>query len=207
VGDEHDRSALLLEGEDAAEALPLERLVADGEDLVEEEDVGVEECRDREAEAHGHPGRVRPHRAVDRVLELGERDDLVEAPADLGARKTLDRAVQEDVLAPCEIQVEAGTELEQRPDPALRTDTAGGGLDDPGDQAQKRGLPRSVPADETDCIAAADLDGDVAERPDVRRLGLATLDEEILERPRLPRVDAEAARDAFHRDLADFHAT
>ena len=34
---------------------------------------------DREAEAHRHPGRVRPDRPVDRVLELGEGDDLVEA--------------------------------------------------------------------------------------------------------------------------------
>ena len=86
VGHEDDRPALLLEGEDAAEALPLEGLVSDGEDLVEEEDVGVEERGDREPEPHGHTRRVRPDRSVDRVLELGERDDLVEAALDLGAR-------------------------------------------------------------------------------------------------------------------------
>ena len=44
-----------------------------------------------------------------------------------------------------------------------------------------------------------DLGGDVAERPDVGRLRPSALDEEILERARLARVDAEAARDAFDR--------
>ena len=53
--DEHDRPALLLEREDPAEALPLERLVADGENLVEQEDVGIEERRDCESEPHRHP--------------------------------------------------------------------------------------------------------------------------------------------------------
>ena len=87
VGDEDDRPAALLEREDPPEALPLERLVADGEDLVEEQDVRVEEGGDGEAEAHRHPRRVRPHRPVDRVLQLGERDDLVEPAPDLGPRR------------------------------------------------------------------------------------------------------------------------
>ena len=78
VRDEDDRAALLLEREDAPEALPLERLVADGEDLVEEQDFRVEERRDREPEPHRHPRRVRADGPVDRVLELGEGDDLVE---------------------------------------------------------------------------------------------------------------------------------
>src|SRR4029078_7070208 len=54
-GDEHDRPALLLEREDPSEALSLERLIADGEDLVQQEDVGVEERRDCEPEPHPHP--------------------------------------------------------------------------------------------------------------------------------------------------------
>ena len=65
------------------------------------------------------PARVGADRPVDRVLDLGERDDLVEALADLGAAQALDRAVQVDVLAAREVGVEAGAELEQRADPAL----------------------------------------------------------------------------------------
>jgi hypothetical protein len=39
--------------------------------------------RDGEPEAHVHARRVRLHRRVDELLELGELDDLVEAPRDL----------------------------------------------------------------------------------------------------------------------------
>ena len=78
MGDEEDRAAALLERCDHAEALPLEALVPDREDLVEEEHVSLEERRDREPEPHRHARRVRADGPVDRVLEL-ERDDLVEA--------------------------------------------------------------------------------------------------------------------------------
>ena len=117
VRDEHDRAAAALELEDLAEALALEGLVADGEHLVEQQDVRFEMRRDREAEAHVHPRRVRAHRQVDELLELRERDDLVELLADVRALEPVDRAVQEDVLAPGEVGMEAGAELEQRADP------------------------------------------------------------------------------------------
>ena len=99
-------------------------LVADREDLVEQQDVGLEVRRDREAEPHVHPRRVRAHRQVDEVLELGERDDLVQLLAHVRAREAVDRAVQEDVLAAGEVGVEAGAELEQRADAAADVDAA-----------------------------------------------------------------------------------
>ncbi len=46
------------------------------------------------------------------MLELGERHDLVEALSNVRAPQALDGAVQEDVLAPREVEVEAGPELE-----------------------------------------------------------------------------------------------
>ena len=80
--DEDDRPAALLELEDLGEALALELLVAHGEDLVEQEHVGIDVRGDREAETHVHAGGVRPHLAVDELAELGEGDDLVEPLVD-----------------------------------------------------------------------------------------------------------------------------
>ena len=99
VRDEDDRAAAVLELGDLAEALSLELLVADREDLVEQQDVGLDVRGDREAEPHVHPRRVGPHRQVDELLELGERDDLVHRLAHRRAREAVDRAVQIDVLA------------------------------------------------------------------------------------------------------------
>jgi hypothetical protein len=70
VGDEdHGGSARDLLG-DPAQALALEALVADGEDLVDEEHIGIEEGGDREAEAQEHARRVRLDRNLDEVAEL-----------------------------------------------------------------------------------------------------------------------------------------
>src|SRR5690349_835776 len=55
VADVDDRAAALLELEDLREALALKLLVADCEDLVEQEHVGLDVRGDREAEAHVHP--------------------------------------------------------------------------------------------------------------------------------------------------------
>ena len=99
VRDEHDRPAALLELRDPTEALALELLVADGEDLVEQQHVGVDVRGDREAEPHVHPRRVGAHRQVDVVADARELHDLVHPLADLGARQAVQRAVQEDVLA------------------------------------------------------------------------------------------------------------
>ena len=84
VGDDDDRAALGLEGGDLVEALALERLVADGEDLVDEQDVGVDVDGDGEAEPDVHARRVELHLVVDHPLDLvaGEVDDVVEAARD-----------------------------------------------------------------------------------------------------------------------------
>ena len=140
VRDEDDRAAPLLELEDLPEALALERLVADGEHLVEEEHVRLDVRRDREAEPHVHARRVGAHGQVDEVLEPGERDDLVELLADRDAPQAVDRAVQVHVLAAGQIGMEAGAELEQRADAAADGDAPRGRLDDPGEQPQERRL-------------------------------------------------------------------
>ena len=70
------------------------------------------------------PGGIGLHRRVDEVLELGELDDLVEAPRDLLLRQAEHDAVDEDVLAPGDSGMEAGAELDQRGDAAVDRDRA-----------------------------------------------------------------------------------
>ena len=206
VRDEDDRAAALLELEDLAEALPLERLVADGEHLVEQQDVGLDVRGDREAEAHVHPRRVRAHRQVDEVLEPGEGDDLVELLADRRAAEAVDRAVEVDVLAAGQVGMEARAELEQRADPPADGDAAGRRLDDSREQAQQRRLAGPVAADEADRAAGLDRERDVAQRDDVGAAHAAARDEQILERAVLARIDAEAARGVLDDDLSGPHA-
>ena len=158
-------------------------------------------------EPHRHPRRIRAHRPVDRVLELGERDDLVEARLDVGAAETLDRTVQEHVLAPGEVEVEARAELEQRADSAFRCGRVPAvGLMIPATTRSSVVLPEPLRPIRPTASPLRDLGRDVVERPHVGGVVLAAVDDEILERARLARVDAKAARDALDGDLANLHA-
>ena len=80
MGDEQDGLAAPPELGELVEALVRERLVADGQHLVDQQHVGIDVDGHGEAEAHVHARRVGLHRRVDEVLQLGELDDLVEAP-------------------------------------------------------------------------------------------------------------------------------
>ena len=69
---------------------------------------------DGEGEPEVHAARVVLDRRVDEPLDLGERDDLVELPMDLGPAHPEDRAVQEDVLPAGQLRMETRADLEQR---------------------------------------------------------------------------------------------
>ena len=61
-------------------ALLLEGGVADGEHLVDQQDVGVHLDHHREREPHEHAGRVVLQAQVGELLELGELEHRVEPP-------------------------------------------------------------------------------------------------------------------------------
>ena len=66
-----------------AQALLLERGVADGQDLVDDQDLGIQVRRHGEGEPDIHPAGVALHRRVEELFDLGEGDDLVELAGDL----------------------------------------------------------------------------------------------------------------------------
>ena len=206
VRDEDDGAAAALELEDLPEALALEGLVADREDLVEEEDLRPDVRRDREAEAHVHARRIRPDGQVDEALELRERDDLVHRLEDLSPPEAVDGAGQKDVLAAGEVGVEAGAELEQRADGSADGYPACRRLDDPGDEREERRLPGAVPSDEPDRLAGFDSERHVSKRPDVGAAGLVASHDRVLQREPADRAHAVASADAVGDDLAGSHA-
>ena len=165
VRDEHEGGAGREHRPHAIDAALLEPGVADGEHLVDEQHVGLEEGRDAEAEPHLHAARVELDLAVDGVLELGELDDVVEAGGHHPARQPEQRAVQVDVLAPGQLGVDAGAHLDQRTGAAGDLDPAGVRVHHPGQDLQQRRLARAVDPDQADRLAGLDPEVDVLERP------------------------------------------
>ncbi len=79
VRDDDYGLAVPLEVGEALEAFALERLVTDGQDLVDEEYVGLHVDGHREPEPHVHTGRVVLYRFVDELADPGKVDDVIEA--------------------------------------------------------------------------------------------------------------------------------
>jgi hypothetical protein len=200
MGDEQDRATFALELLDAFEALALERLVTDGEHLVDEEDVGVDVHRHREPEPDVHARRVVAHLHVDELLELRERHDLVEHTRDVALREAEDRCIHEDVLAPGELGMEARAQLEQRRQPAARDDLAVVGLQDPGDALQQRRLARAIVTEDPDRRSFLDLDVDVVERDEVLERDAPEVDHPLLQRRVVLVVETEMLRDVTDLD-------
>ena len=163
VGHEHDRLPPPVELADLVQALAGEGLVAHGQDLVDEEHVGVDVDRDREAQAHVHPRRVRLDGGVDELAQLGEIDDLVEALVHLPPGEAEHDPVDGHVLAAADLGMEAGAQLDEGGDAAGHAQRAARRLGDAGEQLQQRRLAGSVLADDAEGRAARHREGDAVE--------------------------------------------
>ena len=141
---------------------------ADCEHLVDEQDLRLEVRRDRKRKPHRHAARVALDRSVEKALDLGEGDDLVEAAPDLRPAHPEDGAVQIDVLAAGQLGMEPCSDLEQRSDPTGHIRVAACGLGDAREDLQQRGLACAVVPDQADDFALVDRQRDVAQRPQRR---------------------------------------
>src|SRR5207253_1510665 len=91
------------------------------------------------------------------------------------------RAVEEDVFAPGELGIEAGAELEERGDAAAHLDAAGGRPKGAGDELEQRALAAAVAADDAERGAARELEGDVADRPELAVVLMPPADQDLLQ--------------------------
>lgn len=119
-----------------------------------------------EGQAHIHAGAVALDGGIEKLLDLGEGDDLVELGFDLVALHPEDGTVQKNVLAPGQLGVETGADFEQAGDAAFDRHAAFGGLSDAAEDFQQGAFPGSVPANDADHLAAADLEGHIFQGPE-----------------------------------------
>ena len=106
----------------------------------------------------------------------------------------MDRAVEEDVLAPGEVRMETGAELEQRADAAADLDAAGRRLMIPESSRSSVVLPEPLRPTRPTALARLDVERDVSQRPDVRGRAPAAGDDAVLQPRALARIDLEVPR-------------
>jgi hypothetical protein len=168
VADEKHRAAIGAgDRSHLAEALLLEFRVADREYLVDDQNLGLEMRGDGEGQSDVHAAAEALDGCVEKLLDFGERHDLVEFAADLGTGHAEDRAIDEDVLAASKLGMKSRAHLEQAGDPAVQRDAALGRLGDAAENLQQRALARPVPADDADDIPLEDVDINILEGPEM----------------------------------------
>ncbi len=171
VRHEQNRLPETTELREFVEALVRESLVADREDFVYEQHVGIDVDRHRKPEPHVHAGGVGLDRCVDEFRELGEVHDVIEPILNLPFREAEHDPVDEDVLATRNLGVKSRAELDQRRHAAVHAHDAAGPLRDPRDELQRRALPRSISANDTEGRALRDEERHVVQRgEDLARL-------------------------------------
>ena len=100
-------------------------------------------------------------------------DDVVVDAIRLAAGEPEERRVQVDVLAPRELRMEPGSELEEPRHPPALTDQSLGRPKDPGDHLQERALAGAVVPDQREELPLGDVERDVAQGPEILGAGPA----------------------------------
>src|SRR5678815_1336481 len=72
--------------------------VADCEDFIDQKNVGLEMGCDREGKPDVHPTGVTFYRCIDKLFDLGKRDDFVEFLVNLVAAHAKNGAVKKNIL-------------------------------------------------------------------------------------------------------------
>ena len=165
MGDEQNRAAPA-EVLDELQALGLERLVTDGQHLVDDQDIGLGMGADRERQPRIHAARIELHRPVEELADAGEVGNRVQTIDDELPPHAENRAADQHVFAAGELRIEAGAERQHRRDAPARLDRAVGRLRDPADELQQRGLAGAVAADDAEALALGDFEIDVPQHPE-----------------------------------------
>ncbi len=169
VGDEDDRARARQQLAHVGERLLFERLVSDGEYLVDQQHVGVEIACDRKSEPRLLTARVGGERSIECFAELGVLDDRrLDRLGFLPGEPRSERA-EDDVAVTAQVRVEPDPECEQRRRPAFHIDSPGVRDERSGEHAQQRALARTVAPDHAEGLAPADVERHSTQRLDTRR--------------------------------------
>ena len=176
VGDQQQGAALLEVFLHPADALLLERLVTDGEDLVGDQQIRFQRGNDGEAQAHDHARGIVLDRLIDVSADIGELDDLLHARRELFVTQAVQGRGHFDIVAAAVFGMKPGTKLKQGADAAGHLDLAAAWRQHAGDQLEQGRLARSVLPDDRDRLAPADAKVDVLDH--VLRIGVAASDQQ-----------------------------
>src|ERR1700730_13187865 len=117
MADKEHRSALLPRNfVHLPETFPLEFRIADGQYLIDDENLLLQMRGHGESESDIHARRITLYRSIQKLLHSGKGDDLVELLRDFLSFHAKDCTIQKDVFAPRELGMKASPSPQQAAD-------------------------------------------------------------------------------------------
>ena len=124
--------------------------VADGQNFVEDQDLGIDFDGHGEGQTHIHSGGILLDGSVDEFADIGEVDDGLLALQHVAFGVAHQQAVEQDVLPAREFVMESRAQFDQRRQRAIDGDRTFGRPVDAGDNFQQRALARSIASNDAD---------------------------------------------------------
>src|ERR1019366_9454550 len=202
VAHQHDGLSLALVPAEGIEALLLEARVADRQHLIHDQQVGLGEDGDAEREADLHAGGEVLQLLLREVLELCEREYLVDLVTQLRAGESEHSPTEEDVLPSGQLGIEADAQLQERGELTVDAGVSGVGLVDTAQHLEQRALAAPVGSCDAQELTRRDIERDVAQGNQVAiTRGAAPMGDAVFQRCALVERETEALAEV--RDLDD----
>ena len=147
------------------DAFLLKADIADGEHLVDHQNIQLEMRRDGERQPHEHAAAVAFDRSVEKFLGPGKGDDFVETPPDVGFAHPQYCAVEKDIFPTGEFGMKAGADFQKAGDASENPHAPARWLGNPAEDFEQGALAGAVAPDNAEHLAPADVEADILERP------------------------------------------
>src|SRR5438445_2134682 len=98
---------------DTIEAFPAKISITDPQNLIDDEDIRINACRDREGQTHVHSIRIGFHWLMDETLQLGKRYDVGVEPVDLFLGQSEIHPADMDILLPSQLRMKSIPDLQE----------------------------------------------------------------------------------------------
>ena len=142
-------------------ALRLEENIPDGEGFIDDQHLRIHGDVERKGEPDEHSAGIGLHRLMDEVPDIREIENCLELLIHLLPAEAHHRPVHIDILDTGIILIEAGPELQERADRALRMNRAEAWAQHAGNDLKDRRLPGAVRPDDPHRLPLPDGKADV----------------------------------------------
>src|SRR5581483_10055408 len=172
VRDEQNGPAAAADLAHLAQAFLLESEIADREDLIHNQNLGVEMRRHGECQPHIHAAGVMLYRSVEKLLDFRKRHNLIEAATDFRLAHAQDGAIQINILPSGQLGMEAGSDLEQAGHASAHRHLTRSRAGNARKNFEQRALAGAIAADDAQHVTLLHVEVDVFERPEGWKLDL-----------------------------------